>query len=409
MRMSRQGSTRDTVLDWLALLYIASIPFDAFSVTAGRTLTGPLAILLIAVWVVSNLRRPRTIHFPMLAAAILLLYSAWLICTVFWSSDPNLSTRALQTFILQFAVVLVLSNTLERVLLRGLITLGLSSATLAAILLMTPGDPLRGGRGSIGGVDENVTALVLVGGFAALISAAISLGDRRALLLVPPVILTGVATLHTGSRSGAVAVVAVLGVSLFSLAWRKHIRPSVVIQTLAVWLLAYFSYKMALGANRVPERVVNLLDFRAGAGYGDDGRSAIIDQYLRTFDHWAAFGVGLGADASYLQIAESVYHNAHSLFWKTWIETGLVGLLLLGAFLCVVTWRGFRSIAPQSLLLLSIPIVVFAITLGGATTSLFWFVVALALTPGHDSRSPLDDAARRATLRGRRTLELTAK
>ena len=408
MRMSRQSQVRDTVLDWATLLYIASIPFDAFSIAAGRTLTGPLGILLVAVWVMSNFRRPRKIHFPLLAGAILLIYFIWLICTVFWSSDPNLSTRALQTFIVQFPIVLILSNTLQRILLRGLVTLGFSSAILGLSLLLAPGDPLRGGRGSIGGVDENVTALVLVGGFAALISAASILGDRRSLLLIPPLVLSGVATLHTGSRSGAVAVVAVLGISLVSLIQQRHIRPSVVIQTLAVGLLAYFSYKAALGADRVPARVVDLLDFQTGAAYGDDGRGAIIDEYLQTFDHWAAFGVGIGADASYLQIAESVYHNAHSLFWKTWIETGLVGLSLLGAFLCVVIRNGFRSIAPQALLLLSVPIVVFAITLGGATTSLFWFVVAFALTPRNDLRLP-HDVARLATPKGGRTVELMPK
>jgi len=114
--------------------------------------------------------------------------------------------------------------------------------------------------------------------------------------------------------------------------------------------------------------------------------------FLQTFDHWAFFGIGMGNDASYLYMTEGDYLNAHSLFWKTWIETGLVGLTLFAAFLTVVLKRGLRSVASQALLPMAVALVIFAVTLGGANTSAFWFVIALALTQRPSAQAPAEIA-----------------
>ena len=215
------------ILSVVTLLYVASVPYDILPVAYGRTLTGPLALLLIVTWTMSNLRRPEKISFPASAGSLLFLYCVWIICTVFWSSDASVSVRAVQSFLLQAPLVVIFSNRLGHVWLRSLVTLGCSTSVLGLVVLARPGDPLRGGRGSVGGVDENVTAMVLVVGLAALVYAATHLGGQRGALLVPLAIVTGVATLHTGSRSGAIAAVAVLGATLLLLIRQKHIRPTV--------------------------------------------------------------------------------------------------------------------------------------------------------------------------------------
>jgi len=258
------------------------------------------------------------------------------------------------------------------------------------MLLTRPPDALRGDRASVG-VDENVTAMVLVVGFAALVYLVTRLGGRRSALLLPPAVVTGSAILHGGSRSGAIAIVAVLVVALLPLIRRGRLRPVVWFRAAGIVLLIYFTFTIARDVGLLPQRVLDLMN--QGASYQDVSRSQIIDLFLQTFDHWAFFGVGVGNDAAYLDVTEAVALNAHSLFWATWIETGLVGLTLFAAFFAVVIKRGMRSVASEALLLLAVPIVIFAITLGGEKTSVFWFVIALALTHGPaESRS--DEIAR---------------
>jgi len=317
MSLTQRRHPKETrVLDGVTLLYVASVPFDILPVALGRTLTGPLALLLIATWFFSALRRHEKINFPRSAGTLLLLYCLWIICTVFWSVDTSASLDALQTILLQAPLVVILSNTLGRVWLRSLLTLGCSSSVLGLVLLARPQNALRADRASVG-VDENVTAMVLVVGFAALVYLVTRLGGRRSALLLPPAVVTGSAILHGGSRSGAIATVAVLVVALLPLLWRGRLRPVVWFRAAGIVLLIYFTFTIALDVGLLPQRVLDLMN--QGASYQDATRSQIIDLYLQTFDHWAFFGVGVGNDAAYLDVTEAVALNAHSLFWATWI------------------------------------------------------------------------------------------
>jgi len=377
MILSHRTQSNDRrVLSAVTLLYVASVPFDVLPVASGRTLTAPLALLLLATWFFSSLRRPEKISFPRSAGTLLFLYCSWIICTIFWSVDTGASITAAQTILLQAPLMVILSNTLGRVWLGSLVTLGCSTSVLGLVLLTRPPDALRGDRASVG-VDENVTAMVLVVGFAALVYVVTRVGGRRAALLLPPAVVTGVATLHGGSRSGAISTVAVLVVALLLLLQRGRLRPAVWFRAAGIVLLVYFAFTIALDVGLMPQRVVDLIN--QGASYQDARRSQIIDLFLQTFDHWAFFGVGVGNDAAYLNATQSVALNAHSLLWATWIETGLIGVTLFAAFLTVVVKRGLQSVASEAVILLGVPIVVFAITLGGERTSVFWFVVALAL------------------------------
>jgi len=228
--------------------------------------------------------------------------------------------------------------------------------------------------------------MILVTGFAALVYLGTNLASRRAAWFVPLAVVTGAATLHTGSRTGAVAAFAVLVVGVLPLIWQGHRRPAMWLGAAGVMVLTYASFSTAVKFGLLPPRVVDLLS--QSADYQDAGRSEIIDLFLRTFDHWALIGVGIGNDANYAYTSALVYVAAHSLFWKTWIETGLIGLTLFTAFLIAVIKRGFRSVASQALFLMAIPLVIFAYTLGGAHASVFWFVIALALTQDPEQARP---------------------
>jgi len=386
-RTHKKRSEGTPFLNAVTLLYVAYIPFDILPVAFGRTLTAPLAILLIFTWILSQLRRPEKVNFPRSAGILLFLYCFWGICTIFWSADTGTSLLAVQTILLQAPVVVILSNTLRQVWLPSLVTLGCSTGVLALVALSRPPVAIRAGRANVGGIDENVTAMILAAGFAALVYLGINLAGRRAALFVPLAVVTGAATLHTGSRTGAVAAVAALGVGVLPSIWRGRRRPATWFWAAGVMaLISYASFSTAVKFGSLAPRIKALLSQRAA--YQDTSRSEIIDLFLRTFDHWALIGVGIGNDANYAYASEMVFVNAHSLFWKTWIETGLIGLMILTAFLLVVVRQGFRSVASQALFLMAIPLVIFAYTLGGAQTSVFWFVIALALTQDPEQARP---------------------
>ena len=379
------------ILDTLTVLYLALVPFDIIPLLGTRTITAPFGAVLVLAWLVDSSRRPERNRFPSIPGYLLFAYAVWATFTLFWSVDGGAATAALLNLLLQVALVVVLSDTMSRVWFPALISMGLSTCLLAVFLISRPADELRADRANIGGIDENVTALVLAVGLAALVFIVTSLKGRWALLTAVPAMVVGAAILHSGSRSGALAAAGIVGVAFLPLL--RSARPSAWLRALILLALSYVAFTRARQAGLLPERVLEVLNWSLPKD--DSGRSAITDLYLTTFDHWALFGVGIGNDLDYLVQTQSRAMNSHSLFWTTWIETGLVGLVLLGALFATVIRWSFRSAAPRAVLLMSVPLAVFALTLGGNNTSAFWVVIALALTRGRTGQ--IRDANETAT------------
>ena len=110
-----------------------------------------------------------------------------------------------------------------------------------------------------------------------------------------------------------------------------------------------------------------------------DGRDKIIAAFWTTRSDWFTKGIGVGADADYLYLAASWYRNAHSGFWKIWIGTGLIGLVLWGFLLIGLMYRAWHSAERTFFLLCLPPIIGFFYTLGPLNSNMLWVVFGLAL------------------------------
>lgn len=378
------------LLERAAVAYCAVLPLDIVPFAFGRSVTAPFLILLLVAWLRNAYITGQgiTVHGGVLALFYLIF--VWCIATLAWSASWPATLIASATLAVQLITVVALSQALPtcwRVCMRWL-THG--TVVLAMWVLLSPISEDRQGRASVGGIDENVTGLVLTMGFAAG-TYCLLMTDRRANapLLVVELLLIVTATLRGGSRTAVVAIAATMVVaSLLAL------RPSRSEGGLSVargWLLmsaAGATYAFLVATRRVPERVITFVSEPTQAN--DSSRGDIIARYLRFQDEWMWRGVGYGADNSFLSSVGAGYENAHSMMWKTWIETGLIGLALFGSMVVLVLWFALRNSETRTpVLLLSVPIATYAITLGGDRITIFWFVVALACagSAGQPARS----------------------
>jgi O-antigen ligase len=365
------------ICDMVMIAYAASVPYDIFATVGSRSVTSLLKILLLGTWIADLHRGHRVARFHGDIAVLLWLYCMWALTTMFWSSTPPSSRLSVGAALLLNAALLpVLVDALTRVGRKVFVALGLGASGLAILIMTQPRTAETGGRVRIAGVDENVTALVLAVGFGALLYL-LPRSSRRAYLPVAGLVLViGAAILRTGSRTGVVAVVALLATAVF-LALKDRQRPFYWIKVLACAVSGYFVLDAVQHAGQVPPR---LLAFFNQTTIIDPARSDIVDLYLRTMDRWVIWGVGYGGDAAYLEKTQGTYANAHSLFWKLWVESGAVGLLLFGAVLFLIGRRAFRTRSTAAFLHLVVPLAAFAVSLGAAGTAVFWLVLAFGIS-----------------------------
>ena len=239
-------------LNVVTLLYVASVPWDLLPVAFGRTLTPPITLIFLFMWIVCALRDFRIIRLPRLAGLFLALYLIWATLTAFWSIDPTVSLSTIGSVFPQAVMAVVLSNALGAVWLWSLATIGCSASIIGLIVLRNPLDPTRSDRANIAGVDENYTAMILAVGLAAIIYFAFHMRGRVSFLCLMPAFIIGLAILHTGSRSGAVALIAVIFVGLLGALWSTGVQPMRWLQLGLVGLVAFFAFGQAVSAGIVP-------------------------------------------------------------------------------------------------------------------------------------------------------------
>jgi O-antigen ligase len=356
-----------------ACLYVATVPFDLFAVFGGRTATVPAAGLLFFLWLLDLIQTRRRTITASRVGLPLYLYCVWCLVTGLWSVSPDGTLLNWTSLALQVVTAFVLADALGDHWRAALWTTVYSSAVLACILLTNPLNESRGGRGSVGGADENITAFVLCIGVAAAIYLML---DSRGLLrpvvagLLAAVSSAGV--IYTGSRTGFLSLVGIMLVGALLMRRRANIS-----RRLLMIAGAFLAFPLFSSMGLVPERLSSVwTDTVSGQ---DAGRGDIIAMYRAHFSEWAWSGVGYGADADFLLRVAGEYKNAHSMFWKTWIELGITGLVLLTLVILAILYRGRGSPTRGATSLMLAPVALFAITLGGQTSPSLWFVVALAL------------------------------
>ena len=365
----------------MALLYVLVLPFDILPLVYGKAITVPVSLILIFCWTADKIRWRARIDFPITVGVVMYLYLFWILATTVWSSAPGTTFGAAATMAAQFLLVVILVDVLPDIWETALKALALGTVALALLLLSQPANLERGGRAGVG-VDENVTAMTLTIGFAAIMYLAVRASRGWVTgVYFGLVLLVGAGSVHVGSRTGFLAVAAVLVIGILPARDRigRRGRSRMAVRGLVLVAMSLAFLEVARSAGMVPERILS--SFQDAINFDDPGRSDIVQMYLPTISSWAFAGVGFGADAYYLQSTVGAFRNAHNLFWKTWIEGGAVSLTLFGLLLWLIAKRGMHSPARSALLLFAAPVLLFAMTLGGQQNNILWFVAALALIP----------------------------
>lgn len=382
------GRQRSKLLVRVACLYVLTVPFDLFAIDSlgGRTATVPAALLLLFVWLNDLGASRRTLPSFPAVAFWLLVYSGWCLTTALWSVNPQATLLNWTSLTLQMIVAYVLADSLRGRWRSALWAYVFGAAVLAVVLLANPLNEERGGRGSVGGADENITAFVLCIGVAAAIYLMLeSSGARRPVFAMLLALLIGAGVVYTGSRTGFLSLVGILLIATLLIRGRISIgRRALMIASIGP------AYLLLRSQGLIPERLHTV--FADAVAQQDSGRADIVAMYVAHMSEWMMTGIGFGSDADFLFQASGTYRNAHSMFWKTWIELGVVGLVLLGAVILVLLFQGRRAPTGRVTLLMMSPIVLFAITLGGQTSNSLWFAVALALViPESDGDNSVDE------------------
>ncbi|MCM8556646.1 O-antigen ligase family protein [Sphingomicrobium sediminis] len=263
--------------------------------------------------------------------------------TLRWSLSPFDTLRFMGAFALPAALLLGFGGSLGRTPYRNALRLGLIAALAGAALIflqsLAPGRDLLHPWGEVPGTAAGLFAnpnfqgtflalTILVLGMQGIIAGF----PGRNIALVGMVCFLFLAIVLTDSRGAiAIGVVAVLLLALSEarrpnlLARRKLVLPLVAMAGIAMLLLA-FRHPLGLESGIRGEAVPVL--------------AAMIRESFPLGVGWGAFGPAW-ARAEPLDLVTTVYFNEAHNDWLQWVlEGGLIGLLVLAAFL----WLVVRSI-----------------------------------------------------------------
>jgi O-antigen ligase len=372
----------------LTMSFCFALPFDLVPAPWGMSVVFPVLSMLIVAWTWQAMRGGTISTVRPSLIAILVTLVGWIALTILWTVDARATAVAIFSFAGQVITMIALSVTLAGRREAALRWLTHGTLLLSILILSASPDPDRAGRTSVFGIDENATGLVLAVGLAAGAGRLLWASWQRASwVIVAEVLVIAAAIIKGGSRSAVVAVVLIgFGATLILLMGPRVVgwkRKTAVVLGAAGGGWVNFVGLSTIGL--VPDRITDLM-FNP-LNQSDSLRSEITAQYMESMDRWFWKGVGFGADHAYIRLTGEGTQNVHHTFWKMWVEAGLIGLLLLVAFLVLAAWTTIRrNPMRDQAILLAVPIAVFSILLGGDRITIFWFVVSFCLA-GTDLRS----------------------
>jgi O-antigen ligase len=239
----------------------------------------------------------------------------------------------------------------------------------------------------VGNLDPNVQAAVLglasVWLLAALLHERFSLRNPRLLLGAPAFLLLVSAGLLTGSRGGALSLLAALLAVLCSAGGGRHALRTFLVVIAGLALLVFMAMQNEDLINRFQQSVEQ--GDTAGRGY----------IYASSWDMWMRrpfLGWGLGANEVELGgYTDTVVRDTHSIYLYALTAAGAAGGFLLGGLL-MNSVRAVRRLAPGLFRQVAMAGLVFVLIFGGTVTILFFkfFWVALVVaTPLPVPNSPV--------------------
>jgi O-antigen ligase len=395
-------------------LYVLLVPFDNLLNTGSfGTLTKLLGMISGAFLLLYVVRR-RLVSFQDPTLRVLGLLALWMLASTFWALDQKVALSSTATFaglMLLYAVLTMLP--LSRVQLNMLLVLIVAGGVCAAAY----GAHTFVHDSSFAQESLNTRRLIVqVGDYQidpnhfsdALIfpAAIVAMWGLRARSVLPGLASVGAlallvtAILYSGSREGLSAL-AIIAVYYF---WRSQYRLKLAIALGAVIALV----------STVQTSV--FLRFATALDTGGSGRTSIWAVALEAAKHHLLQGYGIGNftqafNLYYLKIHQPYPYGwdspAHNLVLHYLVELGIVGLLLIGAFI-FMQFRSLRAIDRQNeyhdyrivLEASLIAIVVVSMAIDLFQYKYAWLVFAMVAlvrnaalgAPAHQSAEPLKSA-----------------
>jgi hypothetical protein len=328
-------------------LYIALVPFDnILQVTSGASYVRLVAVLA-AVALLARMLLLRRFVKPAAGWYAWAAFVAWAGISLMWTPDLPESQRVygivLQNFLMMTALALYPVRDVE---FRWLAILTVFSGLGAGLYAFTHHSPMSGGRISLSVgqlfIDPNQFATSFVLPIAICLAVALSSKDVRLKMLCGAAVVFMMAPLlMTASRGGIVATMLLFGYFVFR---SKHRIQILLVAGLCLALSAFYP--------AVWERFIHD-EGQMGSG---SGRTYIWAVGLHALKENWLFGTGVGSfletyDRNFLAVFQPLmqgwHRPSHDIVIGTWVELGVVGLILVLAA-WFVTFRQLRAIAPTS-------------------------------------------------------------
>ncbi|WP_299304446.1 O-antigen ligase [uncultured Brachybacterium sp.] len=374
-----------------SLLYGAVAALDIYPLLGQRTIGSVYSLIFISLVILWKRPGPAFQPAQRLIIAAGFGFFVWSTVSALWAPPQS---EVIERFIsLAQACTTFGALMLVTPFFRRWITIGLAlGATLAALILFTQGETGVNGRLSFGTVDENITAYT----FSLGIAAYIAIINRRSTLLlcIAPIAVLFLATVQTGSRTGLAAILVTIVIYPLIVFRRRLGRSLAELSLIVVFLIALREF--AIRWEATPDRLRPL--FEGDTSISDSGRSAITDQYMQFIDEWWLFGTGLAGGNDFIQSKVALFSDSvHNTVLRVWIETGVIGLILLLAVYAFTLYNGIATPQIQRYLVIIVPTLVFSLSLGGLElSSSFWTSIALVAgsAPGQLGSPSIEDHRR---------------
>lgn len=359
---------RLSLTEMLALVYVASLAFDGYSV-GGRSLPFIVATIYIAVsatlWLTSKTQRNARGGNHVVPSLLFLFYCA---LSYFWSIAPVLTVGHLGVLSVAIMTSMFLAGNVSRLVKTLPWAYVLGSVVSALATLAAPAN-IDNRRTSYGNENDVAVALLLAVGCALWIALRSRGMARLATLGCTGVLVSGVVA--TGSRTAILGGLAMLAAFFVLLIWKRDWRPLILLSSVSLAGILVF---LQMPVEAIPDRLLNIQESLTGGGVSN--RSFIWDAILaRGFD---ALGVGAGATPAFLSSAINSASVAHNVVLGLLLETGLIGLVLFGSIIISAASKARRSPYAELLVLLFPAVLVVGLALTLETSRHFWFVLALA-------------------------------
>jgi hypothetical protein len=313
-------------------LYFALVPFDAvLSVTTGATWVRLIAGLAGLAMIARMLLLRRFIK-PAAGWYAWGAFVAWAGLSLMWTPDLPESQRVYGIVIQNFLMMTVLAfYPIKEIEFKWLGFMIIASGFLAAAYALHNGDTL-GGRLTIGTgelkVDPNAFATSFVLPIALTLALALSTRETRTkILCFGAAAFMMLPILMTASRGGVVAIILLF---VYFALRSPHRIQILTIAGICLALSAFFPH--------VWDRFVN----DEGARGSGSGRTYIWAVGIHAIKANWLFGTGFGSfletyDRNFFAVYQAqnqgMHRPSHDIIIGTWVETGLVGLMLvLGAW-----------------------------------------------------------------------------